>query len=181
MENKSTLSVANVAKKYDSVESTITGPHEASNGKQYFKALFEVNTSSDGGYIGQAKAYTKLFWEDSHSLIFKKATKAQENGTPLKILASRIVLETPRFFYVLDADGNPRLKANGDKVKINYVTLFLLADENVQTAYNQAVNAITKNNAWVDEDEQPEIELEAEEVVEQAASKPAPGKPAGKK
>lgn len=172
MENK-TLSIRDIAKKFDSVEETLVGPETASNGKQYFKAQFEVNAALDGGYIGQAKAYTKLFWEDSHSLIFKKAVKSKENGTPLKILAARIVLPTPngRKFYILDADGNRRTKANGDFITVDYITLFLMADENVQTAMNQALNAITKNDQWCEEDELPEVDVEAETVVETAANK----------
>lgn len=151
MENKNTITLKDAVKKYLSVDATLSGPLTASNDKAYYKAQFQVNTVDDDGYIGQSKAYTKLFFEDSHSLLFKKCEEAIANDTPLKILAGRIIVPTDREFYILDENGDRMKKLDGTFRKASSITLFLIADENPITAFNQAVNQITRNNAWVTE------------------------------
>jgi hypothetical protein len=151
MENKNTLNVQALSKKFMSIDTTIEGPLTSSNDKQYMKAKFEVNTADDDGYSGQSKAYVKVFFEDTHSLLYMKAQKALENNLPLKILAARIIMPTSRDFYILDPVTKERMiKKDKTYRKASSITLFLIADENPITAFNQACNQITENNAWIE-------------------------------
>lgn len=159
MENQK-QEVSNFAKKFDSVEATIEGPFEVpSNGKMYYKAKFEENTGDDDGYSSQSKAYTKCFFEDSHSLIYAKCEKAQETESPLKIRAARIRMKTDKSFYILDKEGKKRKNSEGEFITASEITMFLLPDESPATVFKQQCKQITKNNAWIAEAEE---EFEAE-------------------
>lgn len=162
-------------KKCVSVDTTIEGPLTSSNDKQYFKAKFKVMTQDDDGYIGQSKLYTKVFFEDSHSLLFIAAQEALENNTPLKILAGRITIPTKRPFYILDENGERMKKKDGSFRMGKTITLFLIADENWRTQYDAQCDQITRNEAWVKEELADEdVDVEEQKVVELE-------KPAGKK
>jgi hypothetical protein len=163
MENKNSINMRDIAKKFFSVDTTIEGPLTAKNEKQYMKASFEMFTADDDGFSGQSKAYGKCFFEDSHSLLYLKAQKALEDGTPLKIKAARIIIPTDKKFYILDSEGKRITKNDGGYRMGSSITLFLIEDENPITAFNQARAAITANKAWV-EDEVAEEELEVEET-----------------
>lgn len=180
MTNKN-IDLNTLARKFDSVETTVTGPETASNGKLYYKAQFQENTASNGGYLAQSRAYTKTFFEDSHSLVFKACEKAVENGTPLKIMAARIFIPTEKEFYIVDREGNKLKKNNGDYRKATGVTMFLLPDENPLTLFAAACNAITERDGWVKENAGDEdIDLEEEPTV-QPKSTTANAKPGVKK
>lgn len=163
MENQ-TINLSTVAKKFDSVEATIEGPLSASNDKQYFKAKFEENTIDDDGYSSQSRAYTKCFFEDSHSLIFSKCQRAVEDGTHLKIRAARISMKTPRDFYILDSEGKRQTNKNGDYRTGSAIVMFLLPDESASSQFKSQCNQITANSAWVEKIESEE-EMDAEETV----------------
>lgn len=178
MDNKNTITLAGAVAKYDSVEATITGPLDASNGKQYYKAQFERNTAQDGGYIAQSKDYTKLFFEDTHSRLFKAAQKCQDDGTPMKILAGRIQVPTDKAYYILDENGERRKKKDGNFVTANVITMFLIADENPIAEFNRRCNQITANDAWVKETLPEGEEEDPEETKEQNLKS---GKPGSKK
>lgn len=151
MENKS-IDIRSISKRFLSIEATVEGPLTAKNDKLYYKAQFMENTADDGGYLSQSRAYTKNFFEDSHSLIFKACEKAVETGDPVKIRAARIFIPTERDFYIVDTEGNKLKRKDGSFRKASGITLFLVADENPLTLYNAQVNAITDRDGWVKED-----------------------------
>jgi hypothetical protein len=161
MENRH-IDLSKVVRKFDSIEATIIGPTEAKNGKMFYKASFMENTADDGGYLSQAKAYIKCFFEDSHSLIFRACEKAVENGTALKIKGARVIMPTAQEFYILDAEGKRIPKKNGGFRKASSITLFLMADENPASAFAAQCNQITNNDAWIKE-EVAEDDADAEE------------------
>jgi len=171
MENKNSFNLRAISKKFFSVDTTLTGPHEASNGKMYMKAMFEMDTKDDDGFISQSKAYTKCFFEDSHSLIYTKAQKLVEDNLPLKILAAKVVIPTDRKFYILDTEKNKQKNGDGNYRMGSSITLFVMADENVLTLYNQQVNSITRNNAWVTEVEPEDDEPTGDEKEVKATGK----------
>jgi hypothetical protein len=171
MENKNSFDLRAIAKKFFSVDTTLTGPHEASNQKMYMKASFEMNTEDDDGYISQSKAYVKCFFEDSHSLIYIKAQKLMEDNLPLKIMAAKVVIPTDRKFYILDSENKKQKNADGNYRMSSSITLFVLADENVITLYNQQVNSITRHNAWVAEAEPDEDDQTGDEKEVKATGK----------
>jgi hypothetical protein len=177
--NNKNIDLSTLARKFDSVDTTVTGPESASNGKQYYKAQFQENTASNGGYLAQSRAYTKLFFEDSHSLVFRACEKAVENGTPLKIMAARVFIPTDKDFYIVDREGNKMKKNNGDYRKATGITMFLLPDENPLTIFAAACNAITERDGWVKEnvaDEDLDLEEEVPETPKSNASNARPGK-----
>lgn len=155
-------------KKYDS--DSITGPLAVpSTGKQYYTALFVENDKEDDGYSGQSKAHSKTFFEDSHALQFKRAEKAINSDTPLKVIGAYVHTECPAY-YVLDKEGKKQgrdlSKAISDKnpARIGHkLTFFLLKDEDLATAHRQALKRLEKLNAFVDIDEEP-IETEKEKA-----------------
>jgi hypothetical protein len=157
-------------KKYDS--ESITGPNEVpSTGKQYYTALFVENDSEDDGYSGQSKAHTKTFFEDTHALQFKRAEKALNSDSPLKVIGTYVHTECPAY-YVLDKAGKKQgrdlTKAISDKnpARIGHkLTFFLLKDEDFETARRQALKRLERNNAFVDIDEEA-LETETEKAQE---------------
>jgi len=157
-------------RKYESFDATIEGPLSASNDKQYYKAKFKASTKDDDGFIGQSKLYTKVFFEDSHSLLFAAAADALENNTPLKIRAGRVQIPC-KPFYILDADGEKQKKANGEFRKGKVITLFLIADENWRALYDAQCDQLTKNGAWVPEEVADE-EIDVEEEKAKDVKKP---------
>lgn len=173
------INMAAATKRFLSVDATITGPHEINGGGKFFmRASFLQNVADDDGFISQSKAYTKCFFEDSHSVLYQAAEKAMNDGTPLKIKAARLIIPIGREYYILDENGNRRPKKNGGFAKASTVTLFLIADENPHTALNAQLNQITAKNAWVMEEEAEDEDVDVEEQ-KAAASTPAPNK--GKK
>jgi len=132
-----------------SFDSTIEGPLEAKNNKMFFKAKFKVVTEDDDGYVGQSKLYTKCFFEDTHSFLYMEAQRCLDNDIPMKIKAGRIIIPTDKQFYILDENGEKMKKKNGDYRKGSSITLFLIADENWQTAFNAACDQISDKNAWI--------------------------------
>lgn len=162
--------------KLTSVEAEVKGPFEASNGKNYYVVSFEA--VPDDGFSGQSRLYKKVFFEDSHSLQFKRAAAAAESGKPLKIKAARLTFPVEPH-YILDTDGERQTKQDGTPRIANSIVLFLLEDENWKTQLKAQKDRITRDNAWVVSAEDEE-ETDAEETKAAAAQKPA-GKPAGKK
>jgi hypothetical protein len=164
MENLNNLNdlLTNATKKCVSVDTTISGPHEASNGKMYMKAKFKIDTRDDDGFIGQSKLYTKVFFEDSHSLLYITAQEALDNNTTLKILAGRLTIPC-KAHYILDAEGNRQKKANGDFRISKSIVLFLIGDENPRTMYDAQCDQITAKDAWVAEPTADD-ETDAEEI-----------------
>lgn len=165
----------NAVKRMVSVETQITGPLDAKNDKQYYKVSFKIVEKDDDGYIGQSRLYTKCFFEDSHSLLFLEAQRCQEKEIPMKIKAARIILPTNREFYILDEDGKKMPKKNGGFRKASSITLFLMEDENPETAFNQRVEAISAQGAWIEPDLATE-EYDSEKVIEQEVVKDKPEK-----
>ena len=173
MENVNTISNAlkSAIQRFEAVNATITGPETAKNDKQYFVASFKVNVKDDDGYIGQSKLYKKVFFEDTHSLLFLAAQEAKDNNVPLKIKAGRIQWPTDKPFYILDADGERMKKKDGSYRIGKSITMFLIADENPQTIFDAQCAQITNNNAWVNPEVADEdLDLE-EEKVEQLTDK----------
>ena len=164
MENLNLVSdvLKSAIKKCISVDATISGPTEAKNGKQFMKAQFRVVVADDDGYIGQSKLYTKVFFEDSHSLLYTEAMKALEENRNMKILAGRIQIATKKKFYIVGEDGERMKKKDGTYRMGSSITLFLIADENWQTQYQAQCDQITARNAWV-EDVVADEEIDAEE------------------
>ena len=157
MNNSAPIDFSKFVKKYDSVETTVTGPETASNGKLYYIAQFQENTDDDDGYGGQSKAYKKLFFEDTHSLLFLRAEKAVEEGIPMKIKAMRMVMQTERPYNFIDkATGKVRLDGDGNKAEANTIVLFLIADENPLTEFNRRCNQITRDGLWAKPKLEPE-------------------------
>jgi hypothetical protein len=144
------LDLSSIALKYESEDATIEGPFTTKDGeKQYIKAKFLEHMEDEDGFIGQSRSYTKVFFEDSHSVVFNKALKCLEDNTPLRIKAARITMPTDREFYILDSEGKKMLKKDKSFRKAKSITLFLLKDENPLTAFNAAVNRITEQKAWI--------------------------------
>jgi hypothetical protein len=159
-------------KKYDS--DSIVGPQTVpATGKQFYTALFVEKESDDDGYSGQSKAHSKTFFEDSHALQFKRAEKALNSDTPLKVIGAYVHTECPAY-YVLTKEGKKQGRDNtkpiSDKnpARIGHkLTFFLMKDEDFKTAERQALKRLAKLNAFVDIDEEAQdTEKEkAEEVL----------------
>lgn len=176
MENTSGISLRPYLKKYDSTEATIEGPFDAKNDKQYYKAKFAQNTTDDGGYIGQSRDYTKLFFEDTHSRLFKQCEICLEENKPLKIMAGRIAIPTAKPFYITDEAGNKRTRKDGSFVTASSITMFLIADENPEAEFNRRCNQITNDGLWVKDLSADETEDDEERKAAESSSKKGAGK-----
>jgi hypothetical protein len=150
--------------KYDAVD--VEGPFEAlKTGKQYYKALFEENATDNGGYTSQSKGYTKIFFEDTHSILFRRAEKYLEDPTknpPPRIMAARESFECEAF-YVKDREGKKLMNDNGEPRIGHRITVFLLPDEDPNTEFRRQLRTLE----FVDAEE----EIDAEEVKEEVVTK----------
>jgi len=119
-------------RKYDAI--AVEGPLDAKNGKQFFKCLFEENADDNGGYSSQSRGYVKNFFEDTHSLLFKKCELHQDNEKlPVRIVAAKENVQVNPY-YMFDAEGKAMLNPTTKEPLIGHrLSIFLLPDEDAQS------------------------------------------------
>jgi hypothetical protein len=119
-------------RKYDAI--SVEGPVEAKNGKQYYQALFEENASENGGYTSQSRGYTKNFFEDTHSLIFKRCEQHMtDEKVPVRMMAAKDSVEVNPY-YMFDKNGKEMTDPSTGKQAIGrHLSIFLMPDENAET------------------------------------------------
>jgi hypothetical protein len=159
MENKN--GSANLAQKFISVPTTIEGPEQAENGKSFMRVKFQISDDDDDGYNGQSRAYTKCFFEDSHSLQYARALQAMEKDVPLKIKGYKLTKDlfmpdgiTKKLYYVTEIDKKgktvKRMNSDNEPIVANRLAGFFLADENPEAYFNNQIKRITKAGMWVE-------------------------------
>jgi hypothetical protein len=130
-----------VYRKYDAV--SVEGPIETKNGKQYYQALFEENADENGGYGSQSRGYVKNFFEDTHSIYFKRCEKYKEmkdnnititrENNPVKMVAAKDSVEV-KPYYLFKADGEKLLNPTTKEQAIGtHLSIFLIPDENAES------------------------------------------------
>jgi hypothetical protein len=120
-----------VYRKYDAI--SVEGPETAKNDKQFYKCLFEENADDNGGYSSQSRGYIKNFFEDTHSLIFKRCEQHMaDEKKPVRIVAAKdSVAVNP--YYMFDRDGKPMMDTVTGKQRIGRkISIFLLPDEDAE-------------------------------------------------
>jgi len=125
-----------IYRKYDAI--AVDGPLEAKNGKQYYQGLFEENAEENGGYTSQSRGYVKNFFEDTHSLIFKRCemhVNAEEKDKakfPVRITAAKDSVKVNPY-YMFDKDGKELKNPSDGKPAIGtHLSIFLMPDENAE-------------------------------------------------
>lgn len=119
-------------RKYDAI--SVEGPTTAKNDKEFYQALFEENASDNGGYPSQSKGYIKNFFEDTHSLLFKKCEQHIANtATPVRIMAAKESV-TVDPYYLFDKAGKELIDPSTGKQAIGRkISVFLMPDEDIES------------------------------------------------
>jgi len=146
-------------KTYQSID--IEGPMEGVNGKMFFIVTFALpprkirieNTRNnyrqyDNVYV-ESKTHKKLFWEDTHNLMFKKAEECLDNGKQFKIKALRVSIQTPKKFHIVDELGQPAKKSDGSYRIASAITMFTMPDEDINGHLRKITEELTSNNLWI--------------------------------
>jgi hypothetical protein len=148
-------------KKYDAI--SVEGPLDAKNGKQFFKCMFEENATDNGGYSSQSRGYIKNFFDDTHSLIFKRCEQHQDNPQiPVRIIAAKASVEV-KPFYMFDKNGKEMLSnVDGKQLIGRHLSIFVLPDENA----DGEVRRRSRTLKFVDVvDEEDDVEAEKAEAL----------------
>lgn len=151
--------------KYDAI--SVEGPLDAKNGKQYYIALFEENATDNGGYSSQVKGYLKTFFEDTHSLMFKKCELHQEDKkNPVRIMAAKENV-TVEPYFLFDKNGKELEDPSTGKQAIGRkISVFLTPGEDIESEIRRRM----KKLSFVEITEEP-LENEEEKKEEAAAGK----------
>ena len=152
-ESKKELEIENIkyqtyrANEISEIQTTSDGRDE-----EYIVATFEVESD----VISQLNDYTKVFFENTHGVAFKRGNKARENNNPesLRIDAAKINAECPPYKFK-DKQGKEQTASR--------IGLFLLRDEDVKGAHKRAI----RNLDFVEFNEE---NVEAEESKAEALS-----------
>lgn len=150
-------------KKFDAVK--VDGPFEASNGEQFFTALFEENADENGGYISQSRGYSKNFFETSHSRMFvqcEKYVNAEGKNVTVRMMAARGTFPCNPF-YLFDKEKKQLMNTDGTPRIGSHITLFLLPDENPEGDFRRQ----TRRLKYVDIEET----IDAEDAKKEEALK----------
>jgi hypothetical protein len=155
-----------IFRKYQAI--SVEGPTEARNGKNFFKCLFEEDASDNGGYSSQSRGYVKIFFDDTHSLIFAKCEKHMANeATPVRIMAGKEKVKVAPY-YMYDKDGNEMInQATGKPAIGEKLSIFLLPDEDVEGEIRRR----SRNLKFVDIDELDDNEEEEKKEAEATKTK----------
>jgi hypothetical protein len=117
--------------KYDAI--SVEGPETAKNNKQFYKCLFEENADENGGYASQSRGYVKNFFEDTHSMLFKKCeAHMNDENKKVRIIAAKDAV-TVNPYYMYDRDGKEMIDTVTGKCRIGQkLSIFLLPDEDAE-------------------------------------------------
>lgn len=137
------------------ISTSIEGPFETvQTNKVYYKCSFELlipkrritnGIDKKRRYVrpsAQTRAYVKLFFEDTHKVMFNKCEKAIINDKPLIIVAEYTSLQTQPF-YVKDKEGNILKNKSGDDRIGHRISMFLMQDENFNTEFRRILRSLT--------------------------------------